>query len=99
MLNRVIRGVAPFVVPFLTQAVLVLGVGTLWPSAWAWMNALATKTSILLSMAVILGPSLLVGLTLLIRAFGRRAMLIAIIYVPLMTVALSSWTAHLALCV
>jgi hypothetical protein len=88
VLNWVIRGVAPLLVPFLTQAILVLGVETFWPSAWTWMNALSA-TSTILAMAVILGPSLVVGVFLLVRAFGRSAMPIGIIYVPFMTVVLS----------
>jgi len=98
-MNRIVRGVAPFVVPFLTQAIFVLGIGAFWPSAWAWMNALATTTSTLLSMAVILGLSLVVGVFLLVRAFGRRGIAGTVLYVPVMTVVLSNWTAYLALSV
>jgi hypothetical protein len=95
-MNQLIRRVGPFVVPFITQAIFVLGIGTFWPSAWAWMNALATTTSILLSMAVILGLSLVVGVFLLVRAFGRWGIAMAILYVPLMIAGLSNWTGYLA---
>ena len=95
-MNRIVRGAAPFVVPFLTQAVFVLGLGTLWPRGWTWMNELATTTSTLLSMVIIVGPSLAVGIYLLVRAFGRTGIAMAILYVPVMTVALSNWTGQLA---
>jgi hypothetical protein len=98
-MNRILRGAAPFVVPFVVQAIFVLGIGTFWPSAWAWMNELATTTSVLLSMAVILGLSLVAGVFLLVAAFGRRGIVGAILYVPVMTMALSNWTAYLALSV
>jgi hypothetical protein len=97
--NRLLRGAAPFVVPFLTQALFVLGIGTFWPSAWTWMNALAITTSMLLSIALILGFSLVVGVFLLVRAFGWRGIAGAVLYVPVMTIVLLNWTAYLALSV
>jgi hypothetical protein len=92
--TRAGRTAAAVLVPFLAQAVLVLGLGTMWPSAWAWMNALP---NIWIGMTVIIGPSIAIGLFLLARAFGWIAAPIALVYIPAMIVLLSNWTGRLAL--
>jgi len=92
--TRAGRTAAAVLVPFLAQTVLVLGLGTMWPSAWAWMNALP---NIWLGMTAILGPSVAIGLFLLARAFGWIAVPIGLVYVPVMIVLLSNLTARLAL--
>ena len=87
------RAAMAVVVPFLTQGIWILGLGTLWVSAWNWMNALPTWWA----MAIIIGPSLAGGIVLLFWAFGWYAAPLAVVYVPAMFVALANWTGRLAL--
>ena len=90
--KRLGRIVAPFLVPFFSQAVLVTVLATALPTVWDWMNNLSTAWA----MAAILGPSLALGVLSLFWVFRWYAALATVFYLPAMLFALSWWTASLA---